>query len=52
MGVPTTGKRMELSQIAIFRIENGKFVEIGGEGDKLSTMQQLGFELKPKAGEK
>jgi predicted ester cyclase len=52
MGVPTKGKIWEQSQIAIFRIENGKIVEMRGEGNELGTMMQLGMELKPKEGEK
>ena len=52
MGIPATGKEVEVSSIIIFRIENGKVVEERQEADMLGFMQQLGMELKPKEGEK
>ncbi len=48
MGIPATGKTVEVSSIAIWRIENGKVVEEWQEADMLGFMQQFGFELKPK----
>ena len=47
-GVPATGKRIELSGIAIVRLENGKVGEEREDSDMLGLMQQLGLELKPK----
>lgn len=47
-GIPATGKKTELSGIAIVRIENGKAVEEREESDMLGLIQQLGLELKPK----
>ena len=38
--------------VLVNTMENGKIVEIRGEGDMLGFMQQLGMELKPKEGEK
>jgi steroid delta-isomerase-like uncharacterized protein len=52
MGIRATGKTVEVSSIAIYRIENGKVVEERQEADMLGFMQQFGFELKPKEGEK
>jgi predicted ester cyclase len=48
MGISPTGNEIAIGVIFICRIIEGKIVEIRGEGDKLSTMQQLGMELKPK----
>ena len=52
MGIPATGKRIEVSGIMISRIENGKWVEEWEEMDTIGLMMQLGMELKPKEGEK
>lgn len=42
MGIPPTGKRVEVSSIDIIRFENGKAAEHWGETDIMSMMQQLG----------
>jgi steroid delta-isomerase-like uncharacterized protein len=42
MGVPATGKRVEVSGIDIVRFEGGKAVEHWGITDNMSMMQQLG----------
>ena len=42
MGISATGKRMEISEIRIVRIANGKAVEHWGNSDDLGMMQQLG----------
>jgi steroid delta-isomerase-like uncharacterized protein len=47
-GLPATGNKVEIRNIMIFRIENGKPVEGWEVLDLLSFYQQLGFELKPK----
>jgi steroid delta-isomerase-like uncharacterized protein len=47
-GIPATGKKIELSGIAIVRVENGKVVEEREDSDMLGLMQQLGLELNPK----
>ena len=52
MGIPATGNKYEISEISISRIENGKIVEQREELDKLGLYQQLGYEMKPKEGEK
>ncbi len=52
MGIPATGKTVEVSSIAIYRIEKGKVVELRQEADMFGFMQQFGFELKPKEEEK
>jgi predicted ester cyclase len=49
---PTTGSKIEVEGIEIVRVENGKIVESWASTDNLGMMQQLGFELKPKEGEK
>ena len=51
-GIPVTGKEVEFSGIAIFKIRDGKVIEVREEADKLGWFQQLGFELKPKEGER
>ena len=42
LGIPPTGKRVEVSSIDIIRFEDGKAAEHWGETDILSMMQQLG----------
>ncbi|HWQ18413.1 MAG TPA: ester cyclase [Methanotrichaceae archaeon] len=42
MGLPPTGRKISLSGIEIFRIEDGKIAEIWGQADLLGLMQQLG----------
>jgi predicted ester cyclase len=41
-GIPPTGGELDVTAIAIHRIENGKLVEHWGEVDSLTVMQQLG----------
>lgn len=41
-GIPPTGRRVEFSGIAIFRIADGKFVEGWNIPDLLSLLRQLG----------
>ncbi len=42
LGIPPTGKRINVSGTSIFRIANGRIVEHWGEEDVLGWMQQLG----------
>jgi len=42
MGLPPTGRRISVRQIAIYRIENGKVVEEWEVSDQLGLMQQVG----------
>lgn len=42
MGIPPTGKRVTWTEIAIFRLQEGKIVEGWGIADSLHLMQQLG----------
>ena len=51
-GIPATGKVIEFEGIEIVRIENGKIAESWENANILGFYQQLGFELKPKEGEK
>jgi steroid delta-isomerase-like uncharacterized protein len=51
-GIPATGNKVEMSGVGIWRIENGKVVEIREEPNVLGFMEQLGMELKPKQAEK
>jgi predicted ester cyclase len=44
--------KIEYSWITMFQIDDRKIVEIRNEVDMLSLVQQLGWELKPKKGEK
>ena len=48
LGIPATGKKVEYSLIVIWRLEDGKIVEMREEADMFGLMQQLGMELKPK----
>lgn len=43
LGIPPTGKRVEISSIDIIRFEDGKAAEHWGETDIMSMMQQLGI---------
>ncbi|MGD8540283.1 MAG: ester cyclase [Candidatus Aminicenantes bacterium] len=52
MGITATGNKIEVSSIALYRVENGNVVEERQDADMLALMQQLGMELKPKEGEK
>jgi steroid delta-isomerase-like uncharacterized protein len=51
-GVPASGNKIQYGEIAIYRIKNGKVVELVQEYNALSMMMQLGMELKPKEAEK
>lgn len=42
MGIPPTGKRVQVGSIDIIRYEGGKVVEHWGETDAMGLMQQLG----------
>ncbi len=52
LGIPATGNKVEFGVIIIWRLEDGKIVELREEGDMLGMMQQLGMELKPKEAKK
>jgi len=41
-GIPATGKRIVLPSIYIFRLTDGKIVEVWAQTDGLNMMQQLG----------
>jgi steroid delta-isomerase-like uncharacterized protein len=51
-GFPPPGNTFKVSSIYIFTIKDGKIIEARDETDMLGMMMQLGFELKPKEGEK
>lgn len=42
MGIPATGKQIEVKGIEVFRIEDGKIAELWASMDNLGMMQQLG----------
>ncbi len=48
MGIPPTGKPIEMRGIAILRIADGRIVENWGMPDMLGLMQQLGVVPTPK----
>jgi predicted ester cyclase len=53
IGIPPTGKQMTYPVLYIHRIEDGKIKEAWLDYDSLLNLaMQLGFELKPKEGEK
>jgi len=43
VGLPATGKPITMTGIEIFRIKDGKIVELWGEANLLGLMQQLGI---------
>ena len=43
LGIPPTGKRLEMPGIVIYRIESGKIVERWAQHDVFGLMQQLGM---------
>jgi predicted ester cyclase len=47
MGIKPTGNEFEYSAIEIYRISNGKVLELWGQGDMLGFYQQLGMVLAP-----
>jgi steroid delta-isomerase-like uncharacterized protein len=49
-GIPATGKQIEVSGIAIERIQDGKIVEHWSNLDQMSLMQQLGAIPAPGQG--
>jgi len=51
-GIPSTGNRVEVSSILLWRLKDGKIIEEREEADYLGLMQQLGMELKPKEAKK
>jgi len=42
LGIPRTGKKIQMSGIVIWRIRNGKIIEHWGQNDTLGLLQQLG----------
>jgi steroid delta-isomerase-like uncharacterized protein len=48
MGIPSTGKEIQYTAIAIYKFKDGKCVEGWVDLDFLGMMQQLGMELKMK----
>jgi predicted ester cyclase len=42
MGIPPTGRKIEVGSMSVYRIANGKIVEHWGENDSMALMQQLG----------
>ncbi len=47
MDLPATGKPITMTGIEIFRIKDGKIVELWGEANLLGLMQQLGIVPEP-----
>lgn len=43
MGISPTGKGIEMTGIEIFRLRDGKIVELWGEANLMGLMQQLGI---------
>ncbi|HMK96980.1 MAG TPA: ester cyclase [Acidimicrobiales bacterium] len=42
MGIPPSGKRVTWSGITLYRIQDGKVVDEGGEEDGLGMLRQVG----------
>jgi steroid delta-isomerase-like uncharacterized protein len=51
-GIPATGKKVKISAIFWITITDGRIKNWWNQEDSLGMMMQLGFELKPKEGEK
>jgi steroid delta-isomerase-like uncharacterized protein len=47
MGMPATGKRVQMTGISIARVAGGKIVEEWNEADMMGMMQQLGVVPAP-----
>ena len=47
MGIPATGKRIEMTGIAVVRVAGGKIAELWTESDTMGMMQQLGVVPAP-----
>jgi steroid delta-isomerase-like uncharacterized protein len=47
MGIPATGKRVQVTAITIVRIAGGKIAELWSEADMMGMMQQLGVVPAP-----
>ena len=45
--LPPSGKKIEVTEIMISRVENGKIVEMWAEEDVLTRRQQLGYTVAP-----
>ncbi len=51
MGIPPTGRRVEAPGSVFYRIVDGKIVELWGQLDMMSVMQQLGVIAAPQQAE-
>ena len=51
MGIPPTGKRVEVPGSVFYRIVGGKIVEFRGQLDMMGIMQQLGVMPSPQHAE-
>jgi steroid delta-isomerase-like uncharacterized protein len=51
MGIPPTGERVEAPGSVFYRIVDGKIVELWGQLDMMSVMQQLGAMAAPQQAE-
>jgi steroid delta-isomerase-like uncharacterized protein len=49
LGIPATGKRLQVGSISIFRLAEGKIAENWEQLDRLALMQQLGVIPAPTA---
>lgn len=49
MGIPPTGKKVEVKYTDIWRLDKGKFVENWVQMDMMGMMQQLGLAPRPEA---
>ena len=50
MGIPATGKEINITGIGLFRVEGGQIVEGWTEFDRMGMMQQLGVVPAPGQG--
>ena len=51
MGIPATGRRVEMRSIDIWRVENGMFAEHWDELNTLQVLAQIGALPQPAAGD-
>lgn len=43
-GIPATGKRVQQRGTVIYRLENGRIVEVWSQMDRMGMLQQLGID--------
>ncbi len=50
LGIPPTGRQIDVAEVVLFRFVNGKIREIWAIGDELGLLRQLGITELPQLG--